>query len=557
MTQEDIDSLVESFNDDKLQDLSDDEKAYILNCVQDPKEASKLEAGIDRVLDDFEGEKYVDLFSESIEELSSDEVNSYLSKGEKPEVVTEADWGVKKIKIVEGLKTNSEEIRKLGGGRIELNAEVLKLVSRELASMEDDCSPMVDDLSDKVTEQMISDKVEMSGGNIQALAVEHARAIQTLQNQLDSANERSTRMVKLIDIMKERIASMAAVESKMKEQDAELKLKEASPDDQITYLRLQLKGALSEVRNRESTIEKIRASTDKIVQLKDLEIQKLSRAPKPFVPNDEGIDKTEMEPIQIHGPDDEVPGPTSETEGDGGNSGELGAENKNLKMQLEIMSNRLSRLNENMEARTKQAVQKSEADILKLRRDNQSAISTINKLREEKERINRLFKKSQQSLSMMEENVRLLKIEISHKKDEKAEKVEAVSNSSDEKVIKELQIKERKFTELLKEAGLKIKSYEQKIKFMQAQVNASQRPGPGKKQGGAGQFGANAGNNDQKFQLKIRQLETLKGRAEEAHKKALADLNGVKKDNVLLKQELNATKLKLDDVEKKLGKLAS
>ena len=100
-----------------------------------------------------------------------------------------------------------------------------------------------------------------------------------------------------------------------------------------------------------------------------------------------------------------------------------------------------------------------------------------------------------------------------------------------------------------------MKTYEQKIKFLQAQVNSSggSALSKGRGQGPSSKSGA----NDQKFQLKIKQLETLKEKAEQASKKALADLNGVKKDNVQLKQELNATKLKLEELERKASKKAS
>jgi chromosome segregation ATPase len=206
-----------------------------------------------------------------------------------------------------------------------------------------------------------------------------------------------------------------------------------------------------------------------------------------------------------------------------------------------------------MESKTKQITQKMEVDMVKLRKENQKATSSINKLREEKERVNRLLRKSQQSTSMLEEEVRLLKIEANHKQDNKKEKISA--NVAEVGKIKELQDRERQYSEMLKAASLKIKTYEQKIKFLQAQVNSSGGPASSRsrRQGPGSQSGA----NDQKFQLKIKQLETLKEKAEKASKKAQADLNGAKKDNVQLKQELNATKLKLEELERKAAKKAS
>ncbi|MCO4792267.1 MAG: hypothetical protein KC493_01050 [Bacteriovoracaceae bacterium] len=611
VTQEDIEAMINNMDPEKLGDISDDEKEYILGAVKDPKELNKIDAGIDRVLDNFEGEKYVDLFSESIEDLSAEEVNTYLKKGEgEDEGVSEEIWEVKKGKIVEDLKSNSEEIRKSGGGRTELNAEVLKLVTRELEAIEDDCAPMVNELSDKVTEQMISEKIESSGGNVETMALEHSREVQTLQNQVSSANERATRMKKLIDIMKGQIASMAAKEKNLN--GAEGTSDNSNSDHEVTDLKKQLNNALAEIKNRDSTIDKIRKSNEmesgsndettsaaveekmqevdsslenissdsdnieeqlnkKVLFLKnaleqqtretkqrDSTIQKIRQSNEKIIETkDKEIEKLKNKPV-FGGPAAQGSNAGGEaSEGESLNAIELDEENKNLKTQLEMMTNRLSQLNENMEAKTKAATQKAEADMLKLRQDNQKATSTINKLKEEKERVNRLLKKSQQSSSMLEEDVRLLKIEASHRESEQKEaKAAGGASSGDAAKVKELQNREVQFTEKLKAASLKIKSYEQKIKFMQAQVNATQGGGQGKKKKGPGRAEA-AGGNDQKFQLKIKQLETLKGKAEEATKKAQADLNNAKKSNVQLKSELNATKLKLDEAERKIGKKAS
>ena len=613
VSQDEIDEILSQMKPEVADSLSEEEKAYIADAVKDPKELKKIDAGIDRVLDSFEGERYVDLFSESIEDMSADEVNSYFKKSEDEEdKVTDETWQVKKLKIVDDLKANSEEIRKSGGGRTERNAEVLKLVSRELEAIEDDCAPMVDELADKVTEQMIAEKIEKSGGDVQAMALEHSREVQALKNQVNSANERALRMKKLIDIMKGQIASMAAVESKLKNLGDGDNLDKANPQEQINYLKIQLKNALNEAKakdielrkladatvvqpgtapadsyespeveeqlndvedtlaavggdtddieeklnkqvlylknaldkqiretkNRESTIEKIRTSNEKIVELKDKEIEKLKN--RPMMGASHAGSSADSKSI----------------EGDSLNAIELQEENQNLKTQLKMMKNRLSQLNENMEAKTKAISQKMEADMSKLRQESQKATSTINKLREEKERVNRLLKNSQQQASMYEKEVRLLKIEANQRQEDKKEK--ATANVAEAGKLKKLQDREKQYAEKLKAAGLKMKSYEQKIKFMQAQIDAAQGSGAGgKKRAGAQAQSSAGGPNDQKFQLKIKQLETLKAKSEEATKKAQEDLNDAKKENIQLKQELNATKLKLDEMERKAGKKAA
>lgn len=561
VSQDEIDEMLSKMKPEVADSLSEDEKAYIADAVRDPKELNKIDAGIDRVLDSFDSERYVDLFSESIEDLSAEEVNTYLKKGEGEEgQVTDEAWQVKKLKIVDDLKANSEEIRKSGCGRSELNTEVLKLVSQELEAIEDDCAPMVDDIADKVTEHMIAEKIENSGGDVQALALEHSREVQALKNQVSSANERALRMKKLIDIMKRQIASMAAVESKLKGLGEGDNLDKADPQGQledidntldavsndadnveealnkkILYLKNALDKQIRETKNRESIIDKIRTSNEKIVEQKDKEIDKLKNRP-------------------LMGAAAQAIGGDAQTvDGERVNAAELQEENQNLKTQLETMKNRLSQLNENMESKTKQIAQKMEGDIMKLRKESQKATLTINKLREEKERVNRLLKKAQQSSSMLEE-VRLLKIEANQKQENKKER--ATAQMAEAGKIRELQDREKQYSEKLKASGLKIKSYEQKIKFLQAQVNSSQggRDAGKKRPGAKAQAG---GGNDQKFQLKIKQLETLKAKAEEVTKKAQADLKGVKKDNVQLKQELNATKLKLEELERKVAKKAS
>ena len=181
-SQDEIDEMLNQIESNTTENFSEDERDYISEAIKDNKELSRIDAGIDRLLNPFESKRYIELFTESIDDLSAEEVNTYLKKDEaEDEQITDEDWQVKKLKIVDDIKSQSEDIQNSGGGRRELNTEILKVVSRELEAIEEDCSPMVDDLADKVTEQMISDKIDNADGDPKAMALEHARELRALK----------------------------------------------------------------------------------------------------------------------------------------------------------------------------------------------------------------------------------------------------------------------------------------------------------------------------------------------------------------------------------------
>lgn len=550
----------EAFQDVSIEDLNEDQKDFIIDCVKKPHELGNLEKEIDQILDKFDGEKYVNVFSDALTGLTTEQVNNYFNSSKSEEEafsdlvgsrtdISDEIWQLKKIKIIESFKENTKPMIEREASRVELNEEMLTIISSELEKLREECIPLVNDLGDQTVQQMIQTKIAEGDVSKEALELELMRQAQKFDNIINDYKEKSRRSLKVINMMKGQIAAMAEAEAKHKKalEEARSRGEELDQQSQISQLKLELKSALNDVKNRESTIDKIRQSTDQLIKLKDQEITKLKRSggssPIPSSENEKvPLKKTQLEAVEeIVGDEDptEVILKTKE-------------ENKNLKNQIEVLSKRISNMNENMQKGGDEKLNRAESMNEKLKETSQMQAKQLQELRGENEKLNRLFKGKNIELRKLEEEHRLLK-KIKMNQDATAPKEDKSGNL--EKAVQEAKANEKFAGEQLKAAQTKIKSYEQKIKFLTAQVDAA------KKGGGRGQTMSNGGGaaskKDGAANLKVKQLETLKEKAEKSLEKSTKDLAQAKKENLALKNEIGALKNKLKELERKSGKKAA
>jgi hypothetical protein len=545
----DLDIYSEEFENEVIKRLSLDQREYIIECLKNPDELEHLEKGIDQILSPFDSEAYSDSFSNNLDGLSADEVNDYvnaeLEENETSEELDEEKWTVKRSEIVEKIRKQKDRTEKKRPGRIEMNSSFMNMISTRLNTSPERVKPMVTDLGNKSIENLVKTKIKEGENSSEGYDLEFERQEQKYKDLLKKEHDKNIKYKKIIDIMKGQISNMADVENKMKVASAEAKKRgeELSEKLQLDALKLELKKALSEVKNRESTIDKIRYSTDQIIKIKDTEITKLKKMEKtsPLAVASSKDEKIPFKKKQLEVAEEAI-GYENPVEV----ILKAKEENKSLLNQIEVLQKRISHLNENMEKGSSEKLTRAMSQISKLKEASKKQTQILQEVREDKEKYTRMYKFKELEYSKLQDEKKLQKIEINNLKAVPKQKVVQVTeNKTSPEKIDEL------VAEKMKAAKIKIRSYEQKIKFLSAQLDTVS------KKGGSARNAKQSSKADGANILKLKQMETLKLKAEDALTKSLTDVAVAKKQAHGFKQELMTAKNKIAEFERKLGKKAS
>jgi hypothetical protein len=545
---EELDIYEEQFENEIIKELDPEQRSYIIECLGSPNEFNNVEKAIDQILTPFDASVYADHFSDNIENLTTNEVNGYvnseLEAEEEANYIEDDGWKEKKSEIVKKIRRQNEEQSRESTGRVEMNSSFINIISTGLETSPRKVKPMVNDLGNKSIESMVKRKAEDGENSSDNFELKLEKQDQKFKNMLESANEKNIKYKKIIDMMKGQISVMADAENKIKAAAAAAKERGEMLNEklQIDALKLELKNALTEVKNRESTIDKIRQSTDKVIKLKDKEITKL-RTKNPtnaavLASNDEKVPFKNSQ-LKV---EEEIGGDEKTNE----IILEIKEENNILNHQNEVLQKRLAQLNENMEKGTHEAINRAEVQINKQKENNSQQGKLLQGSRIEKDKYMRMYKVKEKEYSQLQEEYHLLKMNIT--KRESIHKKDAIKNNEQ---VTSSDVTDRAVADKMKAAKTKMKAYEQKIKFLNAQLDAAN-----KKNGGTAAT-TKFTKSDGATSLKLRQLETLKIKAEDSLAKSLKDVIAAKKETHVLKQELMTAKNKIAEFERKLGKKAA
>ncbi len=223
-------------------------------------------------------------------------------------------------------------------------------------------------------------------------------------------------------------------------------------------------------------------------------------------------------------------------------------EKQALENQLATATARISSISEKVDNTKAVDGDKLNTQIQKLTEKNQLALTTMQKFKEEKEKVDARMRNVQKELDGKDNDIQQLL--------QKCGELEGSSNNVDVKEIEhqldEIKVKLRTTEDSLKKETLKAKQFEQKIKYLNATIDKNSKDkliqqGQGKK----------AGGGDPALAHKMKQLEMMNSKMTQANKKNMEDLAEKKKEAVKFKTECVALKNKTQALERKLAKLAS
>ncbi|MDO9180883.1 MAG: hypothetical protein Q7U04_00675 [Bacteriovorax sp.] len=401
------------------------------------------------------------------------------------EVNNEEEWQVKRTEILE--ETKEQVFRIQSSGRKVVEDDIIKIVSGQMNANPEEVKTVVSGLVEEAVSSTLvkNEKLEDSLPlRIMAQPPENNIEIEKIKIQ-------NARMKKIMEQMKSEMVLLRQENENAKKEDQGIE----SVDAQVAEM-IDLKNALGRTLDIMKIKEKIalkqKMDFEQILEAKETKNAALeSRLEQLKDEYSKSKDFSNDEKLEI-----------------------LSAENRSLITRLEIATQKVSIINENMNKQDSDTIAKKDKQITTLKTNIQFAQSLIEKFKQER---------SDFENKLIEEKEKYIKL-----KDEKFSPVAPAAVVSKDHSEKE------------KLMGIELKKMEQKLKFTIAQLEEAQKR---KAQTG--------GASNKSNEAHLKQLEQANSRIADANN----DLAEKKKEAIKLKQENSQLSAKITELEKKLGHL--
>lgn len=457
----------------------------------------------------------------------------FVVKGERRDL-KEDSWQLKRIEVVNKVKEKIQLLKDENADNERIDQEVKEIISSELQLDEEKSASFVKALSDDVSDDFIHEGIDSVNENIK-----NRIRLEKLENQLGIRDKQVEKMRKLITGLKRELANSREVKvdqasvSTSKDSTSEIADFMANVDIPVDLPSGPFDKDFEENSSALENGEEQQVEKEEVISLKSRTVElerineKLSNDILKLQKDNELLLKKFKEGL--------VEGDTSSED-----MSALKEKNENLESQVEKLKTRLSFLYENS---------KSNKEI-------EVSANEVQKIIEDKERYFNEKMKAQEEISFlkseMREKERVLKqkdLEISQKSD--LLKNKTVGEEEDvlkqkEEVILSLKQEVKKSNDELKATQLKTKSFEQKVKFLNAQLQKYQNDSRPK------QVKAGVAATDAKVVAKLKQTEVLNAKLKESASKYQKELGEKKTELHKAKLEVKTMALKIKDLERKL-----
>lgn len=463
----------------------------------------------------------------------------------------EEAWTLKRQKVAEKVKGIINDRRLQNASHEEIDSEVKAIIKEELGIDEEKSQKLVSNISDTASDEWVRGGIDTVNENIKQRI-----KIEKMSNQLSLREKQVEKMKNLISSLKNELG--AAKKELLVSNQSVLSNPDASGDLEDSLLTLpdnvrkteqqqvianqiekinELRDATSEVDEKVATLEEENKELVNKFKAKsaedEREIQKLKNELFKATEENTILQRKVKEGIEEVA---DIRDSDEDTEA-------VLKENENLKAQVESLKKRMNFMYENSKANKEIAVSASE----------------VQKIIEDKERFFEEKVSATKEIDSLKadlrEQVRVIKqkdLELKQKDD--LLKGRSTGGESDEliQLKKSLDEEKQSSTKLatdLKAAQIKAKSFEQKVKFMTAQLD--KYTATASKANGTGPRGASVA--DPKVAAKLKQTETMNIRLKEAGEKLQKELQEKKGELHKANLERKTLELKVRDLEKKLS----
>lgn len=380
------------------------------------------------------------------------------------------------------------------------------------------------------------------------------RAFSGLENDLSKKEEEKNRLQKKMELehkkLKEDIRAATAAANESHEGENSLEAKpEQGPSDSLETQNNELHKTIDSISNQKDQVDaKLREAKKEILESEQSGKKHKAEAKQSLLALEKEVYKIKNDLTRALNENEllarkfkEAQGEIGEIKGNGDDVESIKRENTNLSSQVESLKKRLSFMYEN--TKSKNDITMDASDIDKILEENNTfkklqadKTKEIEKLRDEKRELEQNARKKQAELD------RLKSDEKSAKKSPEDRKEIIEKTKEAEKYKNEL----KKAADEMKALQLKQKSYEQKIKFMSAQLDKN----AGQKAGGAG---SNASPKETQLAAKLKHSEKTAARLKDAADKLNKELGEKKTELHKMKMEKKALENKVKELERKVG----
>ncbi len=441
---------------------------------------------------------------------------------ESNEVVKNEAWEVKRLAVVNKVKAKIDGLKAQGLNNDLIDQQVKEIIVEEFGVDESVGGDFVKALSDDVSDGFVKDGFDSVNESIK-----ERLKIEKIENQLSIRDKQVSKMKELIVGLKRELA-----ETKVKLEENVVSKVLAFPvtEEPLNLVPDDLQVESNEFESNEMDKERDELKVKNIESEK--EVQKLKNEVFKLETDNQLLLKKFKEGLE------EV----SQIRESGEDSRVLQGENDNLKLQVESLKKRLSFMYENSKANKE--ISLSANEIQKLVEDKERFFAGQMKAKEEND-----FLKSE-----VREKDRLLKqAELEAKQQVNKMKNIPVGNEETvllekDKEIESLKIGLKKSADESKAAQLKTKSFEQKVKFLNAQLEKFQNSGTTSNSNGSPVV-------DAKIASKLKQSELLNRRLKDAGEKLKNELGDKKTELHKAKLESQAISMKFKELERKMAAL--
>ncbi len=479
-------------------------------------------------------------------------------KGEKDQVDNKS-WEVKRSQTVERIKEKAEELRLKGLTNKEIDENIKLIVSEELGLSQGKSESFIKTLSDDVSDDIVNEGIHVINENIK-----QRFRLEKVENQLGLREKQVAKMKQLIEGLKRELSQSKSRLDEFEKSSSAL----SNPESENFNQEL--------INNEVAAAQEIRASLADIeppASHASPQTEDERQLPDPSLDlvNEEGEEQPESKQENFKAKNIELEREISKLKNE---KTKLESENQNLlrkfkEGQEEVLeaksedgdADALKKMNEALESQVESLKNRLTFMYENSKNNKDIAISAneVQKVIEDKERLFKEKMEVQEELERSKAEVRKRDRIIKQKELELVQKADLLKNKpigDDQDLVKSLEKEKTALVLKLKEqAGelkaetLKTKSFEQKVKFLNAQLQKFQNT---PKARGA----AKSAVTDPKMAAKLKQAEVMNKKFKEAGEKLQKELGEKKTELHKTKLENKSMELKIKDLEKKLLNLA-
>lgn len=441
-------------------------------------------------------------------------------KHDQEELILSGEWEEKKRKIAEKLNKNLEKIK--NGEEVSsiktLEEELEEVFKDELGSDELGES-LAKGITESSSERLVSEKLE----SVQKAKekIEKEKVAQTLAMR----DEQILRMKKVLDTIKNENKTLKTklYEESSSEGDDSSGLTNAEDSKEFKILKGSVDSLKKEVSIRDIAYEKLKESQAIALENKGKQVEQLENRLNSVLDSQNKNGENDLA-VKMK---------------------KVSNENRLLHSQIEVKDRTIENMSRRIEMGKQDINHKDSVELKRVKEQNIVALDAMRAFKTEKSNLESKLRVAERELKLKEAESTILRSkEISPAVDQAAQ----LRNKDNE--IKAAKIENGKLADQVKSISIRCKQLEQKMKFLNAQVESAN-----KSRGGMKSKSGNASSGrEAKLALKLKQLETSREKLSMDAQKMSAQLDSKKKEAVSLTTENNLLKNKMAELEQKLNK---